>query len=160
MKKWIVLGVLLAAALISGYRWHANQPEQKINGVVDQLIEAVEYSKLNFRQRSEVHDAIREVMAETIDFQGEAPLPEGEIGYDSIFSRLDFIHSVTTLREFTELDRSLMISNSEAQVTRTTEIKFAAGKSFGDTQTWKLIFDLELGEQWRIIRIRGELIQE
>jgi hypothetical protein len=160
MKKWLILGILIVFALISGYRWHANQPEQKINGVVDHLIEAVAYHKLNFRQRSDVHDAIREVMAETVDFQGEAPLPEGEVSHERIFSQLDFMHSVTTLREFTELDRSLMISGAEAQVIRTTEIKFAAGKSFRDTQTWKLVFDLELDQKWRIIRIRGERIED
>lgn len=159
MKKWIFIGGLLIVALIFGYRWYNDQPEQKINRAVDQLIEAIEYSKLNFRERSDVHDAIREVTTETVDFKGESPLPEGEISVDRLFNKLDLLHTMTTLRQFTELERTLLISGSEAQVTRTNEIKFAAGSSYQDTQTWKLIFDLELHGQWRIIRIRGEQIQ-
>lgn len=155
MKKRIFLVLLLAAGLISGYRWYSQQPAQLVNGVVDLMIDAVEYDTTTFRQRSDVHDAVREVLAEKIEIQikGGYSIPQETMSLEQVLRRLDFFHALPIDRKFTEVDQAIMVAGSEAQVTRTYKIKVPNGN--GSTQTWELVFDLERSDKWRIIKIRG-----
>lgn len=159
-KKGVLALVLVLGLLVGGYLWYAKRPEQKINKVVDHFLDAVEYDTTIFRKRSDVHDAVRETISDPVicSFKGDSRLPDGEFKFESICSRLDLLHRFSTRRDFTEVERSILLIGSKAQVTRMLKIEFA-GPGYSGVQTWQLFFDLELGETWMITEIRGEEVK-
>lgn len=155
MKKIILLAVLILLASIGGYLYHRQQPEQQVGRAVDQFLENVEHRKISTRRKIDVHEALGEVLADKVDFQGAFPIPTDELTLEETLNKIDQFHGLTSLCEIVESDRNIKIIGSKAQVFLTTDILVAAGKQHQREQTWDLIIDLEKGEDWRIVALRG-----
>ena len=66
MKTRIAIISLIIVAVIGGFVWHYNQPNQRINRTIDQFIGALEYNSSNLRSREDVHKAIQASIVEPI----------------------------------------------------------------------------------------------
>lgn len=152
----LLLLALILSVLIGGCYLYRQTPEQKIGRTVDQFLSNVEHRKLTTRRRMHVHEALTEVLAETVNFRGGSPIPNEELTLEEILEKVDFFHGFTSLCEMTELERTVRIEGDEAQVYHTTEIHVAAGKNHQGEEVWDLIFDLtEEVDGWKIVGIRG-----
>jgi hypothetical protein len=154
MKRLLFL-LLILLLPIGSYLWYRQTPEQQIGRVVDQFLDNVEKRTFSTRRKADVHEALGKVLAPAIEFQGEFPIPTEKMTLEEILAKVDFFHNYTSLIEITEIDRSIKLIGSKAQVYQTADILAAAGKNAKDEQTWELIIDLEKGEDWRIIGVRG-----
>ncbi len=154
-KRFFLLLLLILVMPIGGYLWYRQTPEQQIGRTIDQFLENVEHRKISIRSQDDVHKALAEVLAPKINLQGKFPIPTEEMTMEEIFEKIDLFHGMTSLCEMTEIERSIQIVGSKAQVYHSTDILVAAGKNNQDEQTWDLIIDLEKKEDWRITGIRG-----
>ncbi len=156
MKKIIVLVVLIVLASIGGFLWLRQQPEQQVGHAVDQFLEHVEHRKISIRSKEDVHKALREVLADKIEFHGAWPIPTDDMTLAETLEKIDQFQGLTTLCEITVSEREIQIIGSKAQVYLTTEIHVAAGKNNQGIENWELIFDLEKNDDWRITGLQGK----
>jgi len=162
MKTRIAFIVFILIAVFGGYFWHYHQPEQKIKRAVDQFIGAVEYDSTKLRSREDVHEAVRNSTRETITLKisdlsnlpFNVDLPR-EMSFERLCSRLDLLHAATSERDFTTLEEELQLIGNKAQLTRIAQITMASPFSGKETQSWELVFDLELEDQWKITALRA-----
>ncbi len=159
MKTRLTLIALILIAVGGGSVWYYNQPEQKISRVVDQFIGAVEYDSTKLRSRDDVHEAVRATTRESIKLKvSELPfniqVPD-EMAFNTLCSRLDLLHNMTSEREFKSLEQEVKVIKDKAQLTRIAEITMAAPLQERKTEAWKLVFDLELKGDWKITAIRA-----
>ncbi|MEN8783059.1 MAG: hypothetical protein ABF379_01725 [Akkermansiaceae bacterium] len=159
MKPRIALIALILITLIGGYFWHSNQPRQKIRQTVDQFIEAVEYDSTKLRKREDVHEAVKSSTADTVSLKvSELPFDlevPRKMAFESLCSRLDLLHSMTSEREFETLEEEIQLIGNKAQLTRISKITMAMPLREQKAESWELVFDLELKEQWKITAIRA-----
>ena len=160
MKIRIAIIFLISVAIISGYFWHYNQPEQKIRRTIDQFIGAIEYSSTKLRSREDVHKAVRISTRDAITLKvSELPfaieIPK-EITHKSLCSKIDRLHSMTVRRKFTRLEEDIQLMDNKAQLTGIEEITMATPLRQENSELWELVFDLELKEQWKITAIRAK----
>ena len=165
MNSRIVLIALILIAIIGGYLWHNHQPEQKITKVVDQFIGAVEYDSTKLRSRDDVHEAVKNSTSENIKLKfsdTDLPnLPSGldlprEMSIERICSRLDLLHSATTERVIKTVEDKIQLIGTKAQVTRIAEITMGSPFLGKETNSWELVLDLELKDDWKITAIRAK----
>ncbi|MDC0271869.1 hypothetical protein OAK34_02000 [Akkermansiaceae bacterium] len=163
MKTRIAIISLIIVAVIVGFVWHYNQPNQRINRTIDQFIGALEYNSSNLRSREDVHKAIQASTVEPITLKvSELPfnleIPR-EMSLESLCNRVDQLHSITVRRKFTKREEDLQLVGNKAQLTRIDEITMTTPLRESKSELWELIFDLELTERWKITAIRAKKYQ-
>ena len=137
-----------------GYFLWKSTPEQQINERIESLVEVLEYRKVSLDNREKRHEILREILAETISFEGSPPVPDGKIGIATIIERLDFLHTITSWVEIIETDRKMLLKKDTAQVRLDCVVKAAAGQQFKTEQNWVIILDFELiDDEWKIAHI-------
>jgi len=158
MKKRIapiLLIFLIFLVPVGGYLWHRQKPEQKIGRAVDQFLEHVEHRKISIRKPDDLKNAFTEVLSDKVQLQGASPIPNEEMTLEEVIEKVSAFQAITTLCEITESERTIKVIGSKAQVYLTAEIYAASGKKYKGREIWKLIFDLELSDSWRITGLRG-----
>ncbi|MDA7860195.1 hypothetical protein N9073_01865 [Akkermansiaceae bacterium] len=163
MKTRIAIISLIIVAVIGGFVWHYNQPNQRINRTIDQFIGALEYNSSNLRSREDVHKAIQASTVEPITLKvSELPfnleIPR-EMSVESLCNRVDRLHAITVRRKFTKREEDLQLMGNKAQLTRIDEITMTTPLRESKSELWELIFDLELTERWKITAIRARRYQ-
>jgi len=156
MKKAIVLGLVVALAILGGFIWHSRQPTQKINGTIDQLFDTVAHQKIFSPAAAEVKESLREVFADEVALSKIDRFPGGTLSFNEIFNSVRTFQNFTTLCEFAEIERSVAIVGDRAQAFRTTTVAIAAGPDSRTEQTYDFTFDLENTDRWRITAIRAQ----
>ena len=111
--------------------------------------------KISIRKPDDVKNAFTEILSDKVDLQGASPIPNEKMTREGVLKKVTTFQAMTSLCEITESERTIKVIGSKAQVYLTAEILAAAGKNNRGKQTWKLIFDLELSDSWRITGIRG-----
>ena len=159
MKTRIAIISLIIVAVIGGFVWHYNQPNQRINRTIDQFIGALEYNSSNLRSREDVHEAVQASTAEPITLKvSELPfnleIPR-EMSVEGLCKRVDHLHAMTVTRGFTKREEDLQLMGNKAQLTRIDEITMTTPLRESKSELWELIFDLELTERWRITALRA-----
>lgn len=162
MKRSLVLiGLLLLVALsVGGYLWHRRQPASQINRTVDQLLDTVAYKKISLRDPAETRESLRKILAEEISLSGLPVLRDQKVSRDTFLGYVETFHSFTTLCEFSEIERQLRIEGREAQAYRTTTVIHASGPDSRTEQNWKLTFDLQKQDRWRITGVQASPMSE
>ena len=163
MKTRIAIISLIIVAVIGGFVWHYNQPNQRINRTIDQFIGALEYNSSNLRSREDVHKAIQASTVAPITLKvSELPfnleIPR-EMSVESLCNRVDQLHAITVRRKFTKREEDLQLMGNKAQLTRIDEITMTTPLRESKSELWELIFDLELTERWKITAIRARRYQ-
>jgi hypothetical protein len=77
------------------------------------------------------------------------------MSFERLCSRLDLLHAATSERDFTTLEEELQLIGNKAQLTRIAQITMASPFSGQETQSWELVFDLELDDHWKITALRA-----
>ena len=160
MKTRIAIISLIVVAVISGLVWHYNQPKQRINRTIDQFIRAIEYNSSNLRSRDDVHEAIKvstedPITLKVLELPFNIDIPR-EISLEGLCNRIDLLHSMTVRREFQKLEEDIQLMGNKAQLTRIDEITMTSPLRESRSELWKIIFDLELKEGWKITAIRAK----
>jgi hypothetical protein len=62
---------------------------------------------------------------------------------------------MTVKREFKKLEEDIQLMGNKAQLTRIDEITMTSPLRESRSELWKIIFDLELKEGWKITAIRA-----
>lgn len=153
IKRFLLL--LLILIPLGGYLWYRQTPNQQVARSVDQLVSNLEHRRISTRRPIDVADALKKVLAPTIKLGGVSPIPTEEMSIEDVIEQVALLHSLSNSCEITEVDRSIQIVGTRAQVTQTSTIEVAAGVNYRNKETWEVILDLEKGEDWRIIGIRG-----
>jgi hypothetical protein len=74
---------------------------------------------------------------------------------EGLCNRIDLLHSMTVRREFKKLEEDIQLMGNKAQLTRIDEITMTSPLRESRSELWKIIFDLELKEGWKITAIRA-----
>lgn len=156
MKRYLLPGIILVALITGGLLWFRSQPEQQVARQTAQLFEMVAHEKISLRKPSDVVQGLTEVLAEEIQCYGEFPIPQTEITRDYFIEQVTNFQNMTSACRFTEKEKNVTISGSEAQVILDTEVHAAAGKNFQRTENWTFIIDLKKSDAWRIVGFKGE----
>jgi len=153
IKRLLIL--LLILIPLGGYLWYRQTPEQQVLRSVDQLVSNLEHRRISTRRPVDVAEALKEVLAPTIKLGGVFPIPTDEMSIDNVIEQVALLHSLSNSCEITEVDRSIQIVGTRAQVIQTSTIEVSYGVNGRNKETWEVILDLEKGEDWRIVGIRG-----
>ena len=151
----LILAPILILAL-GGYFWYSQKPEQKINSIVDTLIENVEHRKISLRTKDTVEQAVKPIFADKVAISGSSPVPNSTHTREEICEQFHTFHNFTTVIEVTEISRELQIIGKEAQVILEAKIFGAAGKQHQGTSNWTLVIDLAISPEtntWQITAI-------
>ena len=160
-SKHILLAAVAIAITFGSYFYWKSLPEQQINKSIASFVEALEYRKVSLDNREERHELLRKVLAETVTFEGSPPVPDGEMGVETIIKRLDLLHTYTTWVEITELDRDMILKEDTAQVRLDWSIKAAAGQNYKRTENWTIVLDFEeLDGNWKITHLSATTDKE
>lgn len=155
MKRVLPAASLLVLFLGGAAFWHLNRPEVKINRAVDRLIEALEHKKVSLTAPADPRETLVDVLAAEIRIIGIPEVDSPVVTFEQFCEKVDTLHRLTSLCEFREQDRRVIIEGHQAQASRTTTLTVAAGPRFRMEQTRDLIFDLERSDRWRITAIRA-----
>ncbi|MGD1978912.1 MAG: hypothetical protein PVJ98_05940 [Akkermansiaceae bacterium] len=155
MRKPILFIGLALLAAIGGFYWYSNQPEQQINGAIDDFLEAIDHQKISMETDEEVRKTLDEVVAERVSIVGVPRVAEAPLNIDFLARKISEFHQLTTLCEIVEESRTLSIIGSKAQAERIVTVT-VAGVGFRREDTWKLVFSLEESDRWRIRTIRAK----
>ncbi|MBR9759723.1 hypothetical protein GYB43_05355 [bacterium] len=152
-KEILILAIAILVAFGGYFLWKST-PEQQINKQIESLVEALEYRRVSLDNRENRHEILREILAETVSFEGSPPVPDGETGIDTIIKRLDSLHTMTTWVEIIETDRKILLKKATAQVRLDCVVKAAAGQQFKTEEKWVIVLDFEvIDDEWKIAHI-------
>lgn len=155
-SKEILISAIAILVAFGGYFLWKNTPEQQINERIESLVEVLEYRKVSLDNRQNRHEILREILTETVSFEGSPPVPDGEIGISTITERLDFLHTMTSWVEIIETDRKMLLKRDTAQVRLDCVVKAAAGQQFKTEEDWVIILDFEvIDDEWKIAHIEA-----
>jgi hypothetical protein len=155
MKRVLLAASLIVLVLGGVAFWHLNRPKVKINRAVDRLFETLGHKKVSLTAPTDPREALRDVLAAEIRIIGIPEVDSPVVTFEQFCEKVDTLHRLTSLCEFQEQDRRVIIEGHQAQASRTTTITAAAGPRFRMEQTRDLIFDLEKSDRWRITAIRA-----
>ncbi len=153
-SKEILISAIAILVAFGGYFLWKSTPEQQINERIESLIEVLEYRKVSLDNRENRHEILREILAESVSFEGSPPVPDGETGVDTIIKRLDSLHTMTSWVEIIETDRKMLLKKDTAQVRLNCVVKAAAGQQFKTEENWVIVLDFEvIDDEWKIAHI-------
>lgn len=158
-RRHIFILALLLILALGGYFWYSQKPEQKINNIVDTLIENIEHRKISLRTKDTVERAINPIFADQVAVSGSSPVPNSNHTREEICEQFHTFHNFTTVIEVTEISRELQIIGKEAQVVLEAKIFGAAGKRHQGTSNWTLVIDLAISsntDSWQITAINAK----
>ena len=154
-KQTLIVALVILIAFGGYFLWKST-PEQQINERIESLVEVLEYRKVSLDNREKRHETLREILAETVSFEGSHPVPDGEMGIDTIIKRLDFLHTWTSWVEIIEKDRKTLIKKGSAQVRLDCLVKAAAGQHNKTEEDWTIILDFEeIDGEWKITHLNA-----
>ena len=162
MKRSPILLILLVLVGlgVGGYLWHLNQPAPQINRTVDQLLDNVAHRKISLRNPAETRESLSEILAEEISLSGLPFLQDQKASRETFLGHVEKFHNFTTFCEFSEIERQLRIEGNKAQAYRTTTVIVATGPDSRTEQDWKLTFDLQRRDRWRITGVQASPLSE
>ncbi|MDA7887806.1 hypothetical protein N9A86_00295 [Akkermansiaceae bacterium] len=156
-SKQIALVAIAVLFAFGSYFYWKSRPEQQINKQIKSLVETVEYRRVSLDNREARHETLRKVFAEKVSFEGSPPVPDGEMGIDTIIKRLDLLHTWTSWVEITEIGREILIRDDDAQVRLDWSIKAAAGQNNKRTENWTIVLDFEESDgEWKITHLNAQ----
>lgn len=156
MKRILLAAILIGLTIGGATYWHFNRPEMEINRAVDRIFETLEHKKVSLTTPADPRESLRDVLADEIRIIGIPEVKSPVLTFDQFCEKVTTLHSLTSLCEFREQARGVIIEGDQAQASRTTTMTAAAGPRFRMEKTWELIFDLEKTDHWRITAIRAE----
>jgi len=155
-SKQILVAAIAILLAFGGYFFWKSTPEQQINERVESLVEVLEYRKVSLDKRETRHEVLREILAEKVSFEGSHPVPDGEMGIDTIIERLDFLHTMTSWVEIIEKDRKTLLKKDTAEVRLDWMVKAAAGQQFKTEEDWVIVLDFEeIDGEWKIVHFKA-----